>query len=301
MKSFIFVGDSLTWGEGLELYDKKFKDTFIELTNKGDFRFFDYGDILFSGYAPLHREKYRYPSLVSSYFDTVYFSNGISENNIVSIDYVIKLHEKYGSDKFGDVIINLCSTNHDEHITSKEKLKDLFDVEFKLFELQKILESWYNYCGEFGVNDEIAKDESKFNKHFSNTILDLELIERFQSYFFQPENFRKFLIQNSYEYLEEKLSELDKLGIKYHILLPWTSHDYENYNKVIQKFDLDLTNNTIPIFYKGAEYQSLAELLNKKEMWINSDLGWSNCYFLSQEGHKIVSESIIKYLENLDM
>jgi len=300
MKSLIFVGDSLTWGEGLELYDKKFRDTFVEFSNKGDFKFFEYGDILFSGYAPLHREKNRYANLVSTHFDVVYFSNGISENNIVSIDYVIKLHEKYGNDKFGHVIINLCSTNHDEHITSKKQLKELFDVEFNLFELQKILEAWYNYCGEFGVNDEIANDESKFNKHFSNTVIDIQLMERLQSYFFQPENFRKFLIQNSYNFIEEKLLELDNLGIRYHILLPWTSHDFENYIKVNQRFDLDLNKNIIPIMYEGAEYQSLAELLNKKEMWINSDLGWSNCYFLSETGHKIVSESIIKHLENLD-
>lgn len=301
MKPFIFVGDSITWGEGLELYDEKFNKVYSELTNKEEFKFFELGHLLFSGYAPIFREKNRFSDLVSNHFDNVYLSNGISENNIEALNYVIDLHKRYGSDKFSDVIINLCSTNHDEHITSYEKLKQLFGLEFKVFELQKIVQAWYDYCGEFGVKVEIASNVGNFNKYFSNTSITIESIERLQSYFFQPDNFRKFLIQNSYQHLEDKLSELDELNIRYHIILPWTSHDFENYKKLSQKFDFELTDKVIPIIYNDSKYESIAELHDEKSLWVKEDFPWSNCSYISPKGHKVISESIIKHLENLDM
>lgn len=298
-KPFIFVGDSITWGEGLELYNDDFREFYETIKPNEEFNFIFSHDILFSGFAPMYREQNRFATKVAQHYDTFCISNGMSGTNIDSFDYVRKILEKYGKDNFSHVILNLSSTIHDEHITSKEKLIELFDLEFKPFQLQKILECWYNFTGEHGVNTEIASDEILFNQFFEKAEIEIEIIERLQSYFFQPDNFRNFLVENSYNFYEDKLKWFIDNEVDIHFILPWQRHDYEDYKKLSQKFDLDIASRAINIIYNDSKYESLSELIDVSELWISNDFEWSNSIFVSPMCHELIEKSIIKHLDNL--
>lgn len=298
-KPFIFVGDSITWGEGLELYNDEFRNFYQTISPDKKFNFWIANDILFSGFAPMCREMNRFANKVASHYDNICISNGITSKNIDSFEYVKEMMEKYGKDNFSSVIINLTSTIHDEHITSKKQLLELFDLEFEPFQLQKILQRWYDYATELGINSEITSDVDVFEQIFHDANIDVDTMAKLQAYFFQPDNFRNFLVENSYSFYEERIKWFIDNDIDIHFLLPWQRHDFEDYKKLIQKFDLDITKHAIDIVYDGISYDSLAELSDIDELWIINDYPWSESIFISPKGHEIVTESIIKHLDSL--
>jgi hypothetical protein len=97
------------------------------------------------------------------------------------------------------------------------------------------------------------------------------------------------------------LKDIDDSGIKIKLLGTWTS-DIQKYEN-LKNIDLNLYNfykeSLIPIYSDGKEHETIFSAYNSKsEYRIATDLPWSNNDHPSLKFHNLLTESIIKSIEN---
>ena len=282
MKGIIFAGCSFTWGEALELYS-------------------DYPTIRYDYYKQEHKGYYfpeavmyqkpghvkfiesnRFARKVAQHFNTfdlVYPKNGGSlttmrkfiSSSLLEYEGDIEYIVLQFTEILRDVYIHTNCTNDCCSISVREILNDRISYE----------------CNELSL-DEYKKYKSYelYNRYFDGkTPLDID---------------------NEYSTSEliktlKFLSDIQKTGIKIKLLGTWTN-DIQKYEN-LKNIDLELYNfykeNLVSIKSDDKEYETIFSAYNSKsEYRIATDLPWSNNDHPSLKFHNLISNSIIKNIEN---
>jgi len=282
MKGIIFAGCSFTWGEALELYS-------------------DYPTIRYDYYKQEHKGYYfpeavmyqkpghikfiesnRFARKVAQHFNTfdlVYPKNGGSlttmrkfiSSSLLEYEGDIEYIVLQFTEILRDVYIHDKCTNDCCSISVREILNDRISYE----------------CNELTL-DEYKKYKSYelYNRYFDGkTPLDID-----------KEYSTKELIKTL-----TFLSDIQKTGIKIKLLGTWTN-DIQKYEN-LKNINLELYNfykeNLVSIKSDGKEYETIFSAYNSKsEYRIATDLPWSNNDHPSLKFHNLISNSIIKNIEN---
>lgn len=291
-KSIAFLGDSFTWGEGLEFYSDNPKwisertnnnHSWVVLKEKQDI-------------SSIHfRETHRYPYLVSNELKCNYFmdsENGgtLTRNFSVLDDILLK-------NKITDIIIQFSTY-------SREPLHMSFNCSCD-FCLENywppILDNVNRFVHKnLGISDdgnfEIKKSERNVYDYVSSkigisNITDIKFLEKADN--FVKNNFLKqldFRIKNYFENLENNHQ------IKIHFIDSWcisTSDLIENNSEINKRF--------IPLIGKdGKTYKKWENWLNTFEKKsILDDFPDTNNMHPTLEMHKYLSKSVVNHINKI--
>jgi len=329
MKPIIFTGDSFTFGEGLELHDDVYRD-FIhkkcmqmeELKKQGKPLNWDDTGYLWHQYSdfsenivPAGKLRYElsYPALVSNHFNTLgfrKFNNG--GNQKVAIEFIERCIGNFSLDSFSIAIINLTSLSRDELYLLIEHFKQAFNIDItdKIYNNNdsNSYESTIPYLNQLFLTWETLTENNK--KRFKD---DIELFESIKNKIYtENPNFISLddaqKLQDIFKdwdgwiegittlYYKEYIKLLDKIEIPYYFIPHWSKFDA----KLLESIDDDeitkkIKNKTIPIYKKGIE-TSLAKEWNT-DFYLHNLYPWSENKHPSKYGHKIIADSIIKFIE----
>jgi hypothetical protein len=282
MKGIIFAGCSFTWGEALELYSEypTIRYDYYKQEHKGYYfpeavMYQKPGHIKFI-------ESNRFARKVAQHFNTfdlVYPKNGGSlttmrkfiSSSLLEYEGDIEYIVLQFTEILRDVYIHDKCTNDCCSISVREILNDRISYE----------------CNELSL-DEYKKYKSYelYNRYFNGkTPIDID---------------------NEYSITEliktlKFLLDIQKTGIKIKLLGTWTN-DIQKYEN-LKNIDLELYNfykeNLVSIESDGKEYETIFSVYNSKsEYRIATDLPWSNNDHPSLKFHNLISNSIIKNIEN---
>lgn len=282
MRGIIFAGCSFTWGEALELYS-------------------DYPTIRYDYYKQEHK-GYFFPEAVMyqkpghiKFIESNRFARKVSQH-FNTFDLV---HPKNGG-----------SLSTMRKFIASSLLEYEGDIEYVVLQFTEILRDVYihdkclNSCCNISVR-EILNDRVSYECKE----LELEEYKKYKSY----ELYNKYFgdktpldIDNEYSTKEliktlTFLKDIDESGIKVKLLGTWTS-DIQKY-KNLKNIDLNLYNfykeSLIPIYSDDREYETIFSAYNSNpEYKIATDLPWSNNDHPSLKFHNLLTQSIIKSIEN---
>jgi hypothetical protein len=282
MKGIIFAGCSFTWGEALELYSEypTIRYDYYKQEHKG---YYFPEAVMYQ--KPGHVkfiESNRFARKVAQHFNTfdlVYPKNGGSlttmrkfiSSSLLEYEGDIEYIVLQFTEILRDVYIHDKCTNDCCSISVREILNDRISYE----------------CNELSL-DEYKKYKSYelYNRYFNGkTPIDID---------------------NEYSITEliktlKFLLDIQKTGIKIKLLGTWTN-DIQKYEN-LKNIDLELYNfykeNLVSIESDGKEYETIFSVYNSKsEYRIATDLPWSNNDHPSLKFHNLISDSIIKNIEN---
>jgi hypothetical protein len=282
MKGIIFAGCSFTWGEALELYSEypTIRYDYYKQEHKG---YYFPEAVMYQ--KPGHVkfiESNRFARKVAQHFNTfdlVYPKNGGSlttmrkfiSSSLLEYEGDIEYIVLQFTEILRDVYIHDKCTNDCCSISVREILNDRISYE----------------CNELSL-DEYKKYKSYelYNRYFNGkTPIDID---------------------NEYSITEliktlKFLLDIQKTGIKIKLLGTWTN-DIQKYEN-LKNIDLELYNfyneNLVSIESDGKEYETIFSVYNSKsEYRIATDLPWSNNDHPSLKFHNLISNSIIKNIEN---
>ena len=282
MRGIIFAGCSFTWGEALELYS-------------------DYPTIRYDYYKQEHK-GYFFPEAVMyqkpghiKFIESNRFARKVSQH-FNTFDLV---HPKNGG-----------SLSTMRKFIASSLLEYEGDIEYVVLQFTEILRDVYihdkclNSCCNISVR-EILNDRVSYECKE----LELEEYKKYKSY----ELYNKYFgdktpldIDNEYSTKEliktlTFLKDIDESGIKVKLLGTWTS-DIQKYEN-LKNIDLNLYNfykeSLIPIYSDDREYETIFSAYNSNpEYKIATDLPWSNNDHPSLKFHNLLTQSIIKSIEN---
>lgn len=308
MKPFIFTGDSFTWGEGIELYDKNIHDWIKPIFEKKDipYRYDITHKFSSDGAASYIRGKYRYAQLVSNHFNTFFATDSNGGSNTDAFRYINELVDFYESDNFSYVIMNLTSLSRDQHIITRESLINDFnqDIGEDGILLKNFIESWYEWCSIGNFNKEFYSDILTFEKIFNDSerlpTFELETSQKIQTLFFEIDEFIKYLNTIQYNFYKDKFNLIKSKGHEVKFIGHWNEYDSGRFLD-IRASDIDfISNNSIPIEYDNKVSTELSYFREYSELWIDTDLEWTLNQHPSKLFHQVIADSIIKYIENLE-
>ena len=327
MKPIIFTGDSFTFGEGLELHDDMYRDFIYkkcmqmeELKKQGHPLNWDDTGYLWHQYSDFSenivsagklRYELSYPALVSNYFNTLgfrKFHNG--GNQTIALEFIERCIGNFGLDSFSFAIINLTSPSRDELSLLFQYFKDTFDIDIKdkFYDDIDSAKSIIPYLNELFLKWETLTENNK--KKFKE---DIDLFESLKSKiytednnFISLENAQK--LQDTFKdwdgwiegvttiYYKEYIKLLDNIKIPYYFIPHWAKFDAN----LLENIDDDeiakkIKNKTIPIYKEGVE-TSLAKEWDA-DFYLYNLYPWSANRHPSKYGHKIIANSIIKFIE----
>jgi len=283
MRGIIFAGCSFTWGEGLELYSNypTIRYEYYKQEHKG---YYFPEAVMYQ--KPGHVkfiEANRFSRKVAQHFNTfdlVYHKNGGSlstmrkfiASSLLEYDGDIEYIVLQFTEVLRDVYIHDNCLDSCCNISVREILNDRVSYE----------------CKEISLNEYSKyKSYELYNKFFGDkTPLDID-----------AEYSTKEIIK-TLKYLKN-ISETTDIKIK--LLGSWVG-DIQKYEN-IKNIDLELYNfykqNIIPIETKNKTYETIFSAYNSEsEYRIATDLPWSNNDHPSLSFHRVLTNSIIKSIEN---
>ena len=284
MKKALFLGDSFTWGEGLELYMDK--EPFKSMRNQQatDIELRDISD-----YKDTEVEKWRASNRFVNYVDG--FEKYVQPDNGGNFHIVIRnanlLTKRYRFQKDDVIVIQIPPAEHSflhsnvfwKNPKSPHAAAFPNDIELPLYENllnqgvqnllndNEVMESLTEIMGYDSIEDMLKNSEKIFDKlAYRNTKLFyysyiFDLMQRFDVYFIGP----------------------------------W---GYENH-KSFSKCD-EFKDKLIPMVYNGKEYDSLQTLVmgmaNNNEVFeIAKEFRGTNNNHPTPTAHKVIGESINKF------
>ena len=284
MKKILFLGDSFTWGEGLELYmDKEpFKSMRNQQATDNELR-----DI--SDYKDTEVEEWRASNRFVNYVDG--FEKYVQPNNGGNFHIVIRnanlLTKRYLFQKDDVIVIQIPPADrsffHSNVFWKKPKSP---------------------HAGTFPQDEEIPIYENLLNQGVQNLLNDNEVMESLTEIMGydsiedmlknSDEIFDKLAYRNTklfyYSYIFDLMQRFDVYFIG-----PW---GYENH-KSFSKCD-EFKDKLIPMVYNGKEYDSLQTLdkgmaRNNEIFEIAKEFRGTNNNHPTPKAHKIIGESINKF------
>lgn len=282
MKGIIFAGCSFTWGEALELY-----------SNYPTIRY-DYYKQEHKGYYFPEAVMYQKPGHVK-FIESNRFARKVAQH-FNTFDLV---HPKNGG-----------SLSTMRKFISASLLEYEGDIDYIVLQFTEILRDVYihtnctNDCCSISVR-EILNDRISYECNE----LSLDEYKKYKSY----ELYNRYFdgktpldIDNEYSTSEliktlKFLFNIQQTGIKIKLLGTWTN-DIQKYEN-LKNIDLQLYNfykeNIIYIQSDGKDYETIFSVYNSKPDYrIATDLPWSNNDHPSLKFHTLISNSIIKNIEN---
>ena len=332
-KPLIFTGDSFTWGQGLELYDERFESYIKDVTKtwkKQNYQFPEVCKFTEGGTSLLKRNELVYPTLVSNYFDTIYFSpQGNGGSNKDSLDFVSEVLEKIRSNIHlpEEIIFQMTSITRDMGYIIHDEMKSIFkfpdstiDDEYKLIHRYYFfVEMWSRFDTTFnpfdGDGDFVKFNERSYfyksnNYHpVSAQLFPLKVGLQFQEYFKTADKFKDYCNNYVLNYYIEVIKKFEKrLKKKIIIVGNWSQPDSDYIYDVKYNIDSNITkfykDRTVPIHYNGKIYNTIADIMNvpnlRKGLIFDADdrYKWTEDGHPTKELHKVIADSIITYIEN---
>ncbi len=275
MKKILFLGDSFTWGEGLELYMDK--EPFISMRNQ---KATDIELEQISNYKDDEVENWRKRFRFTGYVDG--FETYVQPNNGGNFHRVVEdanlLTKKYNFSKKDIIVIQIppadrsyFQMNSDSAGSYLPLYKELSNQSIQNLLIKKdVSESLSKIMGYDSVMDMLKNSEDVFDKlAYRNTKLFyysfvFDLIQRFNVYFIGP----------------------------------WGKENYKAFSKCDEFKD-----KLIPITYNGSKYDSLqsfgdAMVENNQIFEISEQFKQTSNNHPTLEAHKIIGESINKFLKD---
>lgn len=282
MRGIIFAGCSFTWGEGLELY-----------SNYPTIRY-DYYKQEHKGYYFPEAVMYQKPGHVR-YIEANRFARKVAQH-FNTFDLV---YPKNGG-----------SLSTMRKFISSSLLEYEGDIEYIVLQFTEILRDVYIHdnCLESCCNISVREI---LNDRVSYECKELSLDEykKYKSYELYNQYFGdKTPLDIDMEYSTKELVKtlkflwnIEQTGVKIKLLGTWTN-DIQKYES-IKETHSELYNfykqNLIPIVTPTNTYETIFSAYNSKpEYRIATDLPWSNNDHPSLKFHNVVTDSIIKSIEN---
>ena len=324
MKPIIFTGDSFTFGEGLELHDDMYRGFIhkkcIELEKlRNDGLELEWDDLGYMWHKyqdfseniiPAGKLRYElsYPALVSNHFNNLAFrKNHNGGNQLDALNFINNCVNKFGKESFSFAIINLTSPTRDECEILSDFFKNNFDLDTALNadipgdsflqNLSRLFLEWAYFKKD--EKERFSNDVSlfnelrlKINKH-NTEFISIQDADKVQEYF---KDWDGWISGITSLYYIEYTKFLDNLEIPYYLLSPWNKMDMELLNEVhAQEVKDNIRDKFIPL-YKNGNKTSLSEEWNT-DFYLNHMYPWSANAHPSKYGHKIIADSIIKFIE----
>ena len=275
MKKILFLGDSFTWGEGLELYMDK--EPFISMRNQ---KATDIELEQISNYKDDEVENWRKRFRFTGYVDG--FETYVQPNNGGNFHRVVEdanlLTKKYKFSKKDIIVIQIPPADRSYFQMNSESAgsylplyKELSNQSIQNLLVKKdVSESLSKIMGYDSVMDMLKNSEDVFDKlAYRNTKLFyysfvFDLIQRFNVYFIGP----------------------------------WGKENYKAFSKCDEFKD-----KLIPITYNGSKYDSLQSLgdamvENNQIFEISEQFKQTSNNHPTLEAHKIIGESINKFFKD---
>ena len=275
MKKILFLGDSFTWGEGLELYMDK--EPFISMRNQ---KATDIELEQISNYKDDEVENWRKRFRFTGYVDG--FETYVQPNNGGNFHRVVEdanlLTKKYNFSKKDIIVIQIPPADRSYFQMNSESAgsylplyKELSNQSIQNLLVKKdVSESLSKIMGYDSVMDMLKNSEDVFDKlAYRNTKLFyysfvFDLIQRFNVYFIGP----------------------------------WGKQNYKAFSKCDEFKD-----KLIPIIYNGSKYDSLQSLgdamvENNQIFEISEQFKQTSNNHPTLEAHKIIGESINKFFKD---
>ena len=274
MKKILFLGDSFTWGEGLELYMDK--EPFISMRNQ---KATDIELEQISNYKDDEVENWRKRFRFTGYVDG--FETYVQPNNGGNFHRVVEdanlLTKKYNFSKKDIIVIQIPPADRSYFQMNSESAgsylplyKELSNQSIQNLLVKKdVSESLSKIMGYDSVMDMLKNSEDVFDKlAYRNTKLYysfvFDLIQRFNVYFIGP----------------------------------WGKENYKAFSKCDEFKD-----KLIPITYNGSKYDSLQSLgdamvENNQIFEISEQFKQTSNNHPTLEAHKIIGESINKFFKD---
>lgn len=261
MKGIVFAGCSFTWGEGLELYSD-LPTLNLESIKRYGYHFPDSGY-----YMPKSHLKFiesnRFSRLVSHHFgtfDIVSEKNG--GNHSTMLNHIKKSLLDY-KDDIGLIVVQL--TEYLRGIKFRGYDKDLI----------RMVESYYS----------VKSGQSDKHLNYYHDIIENHIEG-------EPMDYVKELGKNKLNKFIGDLEDINKdteIPIKF--LGSWVQPDLPIENDFYDE-------NLITINYNNKEYKTISDLLSEHNyLIISNELEWSNNWHPNLKFQKIISDSIIDYIE----
>jgi len=307
MKPIIFAGDSWTFGEGLELYNDKFRE-FSEnycKTNNIDYNWPTVEDISEGGTAATYRLMNRFPTTVSNHFNTFYISSGINGgDNTYEITYIKPIIEKYGESNFSYIVLQFTDMFRDIE-SHFNKLIDKFNPGKRINintvrRFLNIWESWDYSMGPIAINHDVYKKLTEGG--LPSMSFDMaSLVQReYETY----ENFIHIAMKSQFDFYYELLSIYN---IPIICIGTWSKDD----SSIIKKLDIPSINffkeRLVTLENNGIETKYLADLIdfNSNEypyddMLVANVWEWTRNHHPTKKFHNIIADCIIKHIKNLE-
>lgn len=308
IKNIIFAGDSFTWGEGCELYDKNIYD-FVKSTcdDRGYYQP-KYGDIQHFGYFQYIRNKFRFPTQVANHFNVM---NILPRNNGGDIHGAIKfvksILNEWNPNHFSHVIINL--TDEYRSIVPNETRK-WYLKEFKwdivhYNEVTDVIALW-NCFLSMGIPNLSILDEIVLNRYKewyrkdntsnipSDTVFNL-IMDKFET----PDDFEKKVLEYFWIDVKERIEDIELKKARVLILNSWSKKTVEFFKSKSLNTELKyfFHNRFIKLYDNENEYDSLYSLMLLKKYNLYLKYPWSKNQHPTKEAHDVIAKSIIKKLE----
>lgn len=288
----LFLGDSFTWGEGLELYHDSFSHMRSSQCHWNELsKVQNFDSIKF-------RQNNRFAGLVAKEFGKVSITNKFNGGSLSS--NIRELEEISNEYELPEIIIFQFTTleRNCYHFSYNCRCKKCLEFLWKPYDtFGKILSIHSDEFDKYDISfiNSVLKDMGKQYTieylHTQSNKFILELFYDFQKYFETIANKHLGIFLNEYVFpLEEK-------GHKIFFIDSW----HEDTSVILHK-NKEIRKRMIPLIYNGFESKVWPvwedRLKLDKKMNILQDYPNTKNHHPSLESHKIISQSIIKYFKN---
>jgi len=278
MNHIIFLGDSYTWGEGLELFIEK--DKWIKQRKKIS----NYDDLIKvkDEESETFREQNRFASIVAKHFEMVEVVNrkngGSLSDNFKLLEHFEK---KTGMSSVNAIIVQLSHFYRTPiHLTSN--CKCTFCKTLPDYPISSI------------IHDIVENNSNDFNKNmilnsFKKTEIDVEFMDWFWKWVNWIERF-------CYDLLEFKLKKYEDMGIPVLFIDSWDVEDsYVHTRKYIVDRIIPLIGDDGKLYKKWVDFEKSFD----GTFCINDYFKNTNNHHPSLRTHQYIAKSIIKKLEEI--
>jgi hypothetical protein len=312
MKPIIFAGDSWTFGEGLELYNSTYYNFVYNYFTKNKHLLYNWPNVesISSGGSCGHtRSTHRFASIVSEYFKTSYFSkNENGGDNTWAIDYIEYLIDTYDENSFSYIVFQFTDMFRDLYSQFFSKLEIVSDdmgylnIDPPLYRnFLNLWESWESARMGLFINQ--IDEYDKMSQLTGNNIsydLACRLQKEYSTYF----NFINELFISQYDSYYRRLS---RYKIPIICIGTWSPNDAS----IIKELDSEsisffkdrmvlLENNEITSNYMADLCDFNGNQYPYDDMLIGKVWEWTDNLHPTQKFHKIIANSIIKHIKNLE-
>jgi hypothetical protein len=299
MKPIIFTGDSFTFGEGLELYDEKYRNYIKSLAKIPNDKEYYYNwprfeDMSYGGTSSILRHKYKFSTLVSENLNTLFFSKGINGgDNIEAFDFIYEILKLNSSENFSCIVLNLTHMERDDFQSGKEYLLKKHKINFKSSSLSNFMYHWFKWDYEF-KNSSFENYRKEYSDFFKNT-LPIDNAIKLQEIYSSHSKFEYDMHLRTYRKMVDIIKEIN---IPVYVIGHWNKLDNEVLKTISEQDVVDyIKNKIIPINIENKLYNSLSELPEKNNLWISNDFEWTQNRHPSKLLHEIISDSITHFLK----